>query len=190
MNTKDDLISRDARTHKEIPILKGVGKISGDGWKDTTYSREVVYVWNRELPEPYEPGQYPRIGGEGWTASTDQYDFSPASQTEVEVMFAAVLNKVIRATEERVYKSGVEGAQTSALTFEQTAPQPATTDPLREIVIRYIDRMNDVAPECGDPAERIVSEFARDVNTVLRSEFSQASALPKYQSVLKTNTKL
>ena len=58
------------------------------------------------------------------------------------------------------------------------APQPATTDPLREIVFRYIDRMNDVAPECGDPAERIVSEFARDVNAVLQSEYSQPATLP------------
>ena len=58
------------------------------------------------------------------------------------------------------------------------APQPVTEDPLREIVFRYIDRANDVAPECGDPAERIVSEFARDVNAVLRSERPQPATLP------------
>ena len=43
-------------------------------------------------------------------------------------------------------------------------------DPLRDIVFRYIDRMNDVAPECGDPADRILGEFARDVNAVLKAE--------------------
>lgn len=43
-------------------------------------------------------------------------------------------------------------------------------DPLRDIVFRYIDRMNDVAPECGDPADRIIGEFARDVNAVLKAE--------------------
>ena len=43
-------------------------------------------------------------------------------------------------------------------------------DPLRDIVFRYIDRMNDVAPECGDPADRILGDFARDVNAVLKAE--------------------
>lgn len=43
-------------------------------------------------------------------------------------------------------------------------------DPLRDIVLRYIDRMNDVAPECGDPADRILGEFASEVNDVLKAE--------------------
>ncbi len=63
-------------------VLKGVGKINGDGWKDTTFLGQVVYVWNTELPEPYKPGQYPRIGNPGWSASTDQYDFTPATAEE------------------------------------------------------------------------------------------------------------
>lgn len=46
-------------------------------------------------------------------------------------------------------------------------------DPLRDIVFRYIDRMNDVAPECGDPADRILGEFARDVNKILKAERAQ-----------------
>lgn len=35
------------------------------------------------------------------------------------------------------------------------------------VVLRFIDRMNDVAPECGDPAERIVAEFAAAVQPFL-----------------------
>lgn len=63
-------------------VLKGVGKINGDGWKDTTFLGQIVYVWNTELPEPYKPGQYPRIGHPGWSASTGQYDFTPATAEE------------------------------------------------------------------------------------------------------------
>lgn len=64
-------------------ILKGVGKINGDGWKDTTTKGEIVFVWNAEKPSPYAPGQYPRIGNEGWSASTSQYDFTPATADDV-----------------------------------------------------------------------------------------------------------
>jgi hypothetical protein len=63
----------------ETPIFKGVGKITGDGWKDTTKLGEVVFVWNAELPPPYAPGQFPRLGNPIWSASADQYDFTPAS---------------------------------------------------------------------------------------------------------------
>lgn len=78
-----------ARTPMGGPqVLKGVGKINGDGWKDTTTIGEVVYVWNAEKPSPYAPGQYPRIWNEGWSASTAQYDFSPASIDEVRALAA------------------------------------------------------------------------------------------------------
>lgn len=63
-------------------ILKGIGKINGDGWKDTTTKGEVVFVWNAEKPTPHKPGQFPRIGQDSWTASTDQYDFQPATADE------------------------------------------------------------------------------------------------------------
>lgn len=66
------------------PVLKGIGKINGDGWKDKTCIGEVVFVWNTEKPAPYAKGNYPRIGNYcGWTASTDQYDFSPATVDEI-----------------------------------------------------------------------------------------------------------
>lgn len=71
-------------------ILRGVGKISGDGWKDTTRKGEVVFVWNVEQPKPHAPGQYPRIGCEGWTASTEQYDFAPVTAADVPAIRAAL----------------------------------------------------------------------------------------------------
>ena len=68
---------------ESVAILKGVGKITGDGWKDTTTKGDVVFVWSAERPSPYAPGQYPRIGNEGWSASTSQYDFTPATADDV-----------------------------------------------------------------------------------------------------------
>jgi hypothetical protein len=59
-------------------ILRGVGKINGDGWKDTTVKGEIVFAYARTLPKPYAPGQHERLGNIGWTASEDQYDFAPA----------------------------------------------------------------------------------------------------------------
>ncbi|WP_287497518.1 hypothetical protein [Pandoraea sp. CB10b_02] len=69
------------------PILKGVGKIDGDGWKDTTKVGQIVYVWNAELPAPNMEGQFPRIGNEIWSASTKQYDFTPATMEEIRDFF-------------------------------------------------------------------------------------------------------
>lgn len=70
---------------ESVPVmLKGIGKINGDGWKDTTTIGEVVFVWPNELQKPYAPGQYDRVGNQcGWTASTSQYDFQPATHAEV-----------------------------------------------------------------------------------------------------------
>jgi hypothetical protein len=77
-------------------ILKGVGKINGDGWKDTTFIGQVVYVWNTELPEPYKAGQYPRVGSPGWSASTDQYDFTPATAEEAKNAVESLLEERLR----------------------------------------------------------------------------------------------
>jgi hypothetical protein len=73
---------------REAVILKGIGKINGDGWKDTTTEGEIVFVWNAEKPAPYAPGQYPRVGNEGWSASTSQYDFTPATADDVPAIIA------------------------------------------------------------------------------------------------------
>ena len=67
----------------EAVVLRGVGKRTGDGFKDTTVKGDIVFVWNDELQPPYAPGQYPRIGCEGWSASTEQYDFAAATAEDV-----------------------------------------------------------------------------------------------------------
>jgi hypothetical protein len=68
-------------------ILKGVGKITGDGWKDVTRKGEVQFVYADPLPAPYigfdGTRQYERVGNVGWTASDRQYDFAPASWFDV-----------------------------------------------------------------------------------------------------------
>lgn len=62
-------------------ILKGIGRVDGDGWKDTTKVGQVIFVWNYELPKPYKEGQFTRVGYEdsAWTASIAQYDFTQAT---------------------------------------------------------------------------------------------------------------
>lgn len=66
-----------------LRLLKGTGKIDGDGWKDTTQVGEVVFAYPRSLPKPYAPDQYERVGNMGWTASARQYDFRRASLREI-----------------------------------------------------------------------------------------------------------
>lgn len=88
-------------------ILKGTGKINGDGWKDTTRIGDVVYVWNQMLPPPYAPGQYPRLGNSCWSASTEQYDFVPATLEEAK----AYVEHLVEAAEARGEKRSQERAQ-------------------------------------------------------------------------------
>lgn len=71
-------------------LLKGIGRRDGDGWKDVTQKGEVVFAYGRELPRPYASGQFERVGNIGWTASRDQYDFTPASLTEVLRLLPAI----------------------------------------------------------------------------------------------------
>ncbi|KAB0584789.1 hypothetical protein F7Q92_02900 [Ideonella dechloratans] len=82
-------------------LLKGIGKIDGDGFKDTTRKGEVVFVYAQPLPEPYAPGQYPRVGNTGYSASTQQYDFAPATVDEarehIEARLAAAADELARA---------------------------------------------------------------------------------------------
>lgn len=81
-------------------ILKGIGKINGDGFKDTTKVGEVVFVWNKELPSPYAPGLYPRVGNEVWAASREQYDFQPAAVAEVQTILHRVRREGIEEAAE------------------------------------------------------------------------------------------
>jgi hypothetical protein len=79
-------------------ILKGIARVSGDGYKDHTKKNDVVYVWNQEKPAPYVKGQYPRIGHDNWTASTDVFDFSPATVEESIEAFGATLTRLEAST--------------------------------------------------------------------------------------------
>lgn len=82
-------------------LLKGIGKIDGDGFKDTTRKGEVVFVYAQPLADPYAPGQYPRIGNTGYSASTEQFDFTPATIDEareyIEARLAAAADDLARA---------------------------------------------------------------------------------------------
>jgi len=71
-----------------IPILKGTAFKSGDGWKDTTKEGEICFVWNKMLQKPHAPGQYPRVGKEHWSASTENFTFEPATPDEVVTLFS------------------------------------------------------------------------------------------------------
>lgn len=64
-------------------LLKGIGKIAGDGFKDETRIGEVIYAWNREHPAPHAPGQFPRLGNPVYAASTEQFDFRPVDEDEL-----------------------------------------------------------------------------------------------------------
>ena len=103
-------------------VLKGVGKINGDGWKDTTTEGEVVFVWNAEKPTPYAPGQYPRVGNEGWSASTSQYDFTPATANDVPAILALLsarpvaLGRVAQSEEPSAHNGLVAGSNPAATT--------------------------------------------------------------------------
>lgn len=85
----------------ETPLLlKGIGKIAGDGFKDTTKIGGVVFVWNQEKSEPYAPGQYPRLGNPIWSASTEQYAFFPVPNAE----FSGVVDQVIEELRAEMHK--------------------------------------------------------------------------------------
>lgn len=73
-----------------VLILKGTGRINGDGWKDVTVIGETVFVWNAEMQPPYGPGQYPRVGKEHWGASVEQYDFVAATVDDVRAILSAL----------------------------------------------------------------------------------------------------
>jgi hypothetical protein len=91
----------DSNTAGIPQLLKGIGKIDGDGFKDTTRKGEVVFVYAQALPEPYAPGQYPRVGNTGYSASVQQFDFTPATVDEardhIEARLAAAADELARA---------------------------------------------------------------------------------------------
>lgn len=64
-------------------LLKGIGKIAGDGFKDETRIGEVIYAWNREHPAPHTHGQFPRLGNPVYAASAEQFAFFPVEDDEL-----------------------------------------------------------------------------------------------------------
>jgi hypothetical protein len=113
-----------ARTlHPELPtpgILKGVARHSGDGFKDPTRQGDVVYVWNTELPAPYAPGQYPRVGNHIYSASTDQFDFIPVPTGAAQLLIDSLI------AQERSAKQDAN-AQVAWLKKQLAALEPVAT---------------------------------------------------------------
>jgi hypothetical protein len=72
-------------------ILRGVGRYTGDGWKDCTKKGQVVFTYGRQLPRPYGEGQYERVGNICWTASTRQFEFRRAHLWEVLPLIPAII---------------------------------------------------------------------------------------------------
>jgi hypothetical protein len=67
-------------------IVKAIRKHSGDGFKDEGKAGDVVFVYYRELPEPYAKGQYLRVGQSpagGWTIQEEDWSFQEASLDEI-----------------------------------------------------------------------------------------------------------
>lgn len=101
-------------------VLKGIGKINGDGWKDTTRIGEVVYAWNRPMPEPFAPGQFPRVGYPIWSASTTQYDFRPVADEEAITVIDRIIEEMrmeLATLKDRA--SGIGAGQVAPTTGEE-----------------------------------------------------------------------
>jgi len=52
-------------------------------------------------------------------------------------------------------------------TLEARLAEAGRDAEIGRVVWRYIDRMNDVAPEAGDPAEKILAEFVASVEPLI-----------------------
>jgi hypothetical protein len=142
-----------------VAILKGIGKVDGDGWKDVTKKGEVVFVWNCELLRPYAPGQYARIGNEHWSASTKQYDFQPASADEVREILSRVATAGARYTMDQMrdyaeafHKMRVASDALDKLTAEQERLGLYEEAPRARPVS---DAMMDLADRLGSEAEDV-----------------------------------
>lgn len=110
-----------------------------------------------------------------WISSGPFYMFVPASGSSLAGGEAMPQRKDCKCP---CHKLGIALLHVRPCCRANDAPATDARDPLRDIVLRYIDRMNDIAPECGDPADRILGEFAREVNAVLKAERG-ALAQPK-----------
>lgn len=64
-------------------ILKGTCHDPGHPWKDGHRRGDIVFVYSRQLPRPYAPGQYPRVGNPHYSASRDHFTFTRATWRDV-----------------------------------------------------------------------------------------------------------
>ena len=170
-----------------IPILKGTAFKSGDGWKDTTKEGEVCFIWNKMHSAPYAPGQYPRVGKEHWSASTENFTFEPATPDEVVKLFSDLEadNAALTARTKELEKSRAEilnqqdkgwrDMQTRAETLEaklatmarlrdSTAPMTldpdewtATEEVLAHLLINVVGVPDDV-PYTPDQAQEAIEK--------------------------------
>lgn len=164
-------------TAPDAVIFKGVGKIDGDGWKDVTRKGQIVYVWARELPSPYAPGQYPRVGCEGWSASTDQFDFEPATASDIGAIRAAL------HTEPAAPAPMVEGERSAAQFFFEVGYGACWAEayvrndcsPPFELSDGVIERAWMIAPEAHDDHEEFDRYLAlADGATARQQGFDEA----------------
>ncbi|MBC8719260.1 Lar family restriction alleviation protein [Ochrobactrum sp. Marseille-Q0166] len=123
--TRSQAVAIIAAERAAIPILKGTAFKSGDGWKDTTKEGEVCFVWNKMHPAPYEPGQYPRVGKEHWSASAENFTFESASPDEVVTLFSTLIADkaalTARVKELEAEFSALMGSNTNNLTAADRA---------------------------------------------------------------------
>jgi hypothetical protein len=89
---------------------------------------------------------------------------------ELYIATSGMLDAADKANIRKGNWDGTTNMQTFARFEQMTRDDERENDPVRKVVFRYIDRMNDIAPECGDPAERILGEFVKDMNVVLKSQ--------------------
>ena len=67
----------------KVQILRGEAHTAGDGFKDTTELGDVVFVLNKQMPPPFQPGQFPRLRDPSWTATSNHFTFRPATHEEL-----------------------------------------------------------------------------------------------------------
>lgn len=84
-----------AAAKSERRVLKATARRNASWKEGDEVKGDVLYVWDAALAPPYAEGQYPRIGNEGWTASSSLFDFEPATADEI----ASVLDGIPQASE-------------------------------------------------------------------------------------------
>ena len=67
--------------------------------------------------------------------------------------------------------------------YEKIAELSAHIELLRDAVIGKIDRMQDIAPECGDSAERIIGDFLEVMRPILDETPKQSLAHIKADAI-------